>query len=48
MKEESLRQAMQVYEIESQCIREMADYFDINSFSRAVVWKAVDALFGCS
>lgn len=36
MKEESLRQAVQVYEIESQCIREMADYFDINSFSRAV------------
>lgn len=36
MKENSLCQARQVYEIESQCIREMADYFDEKSFSRAV------------
>ncbi len=36
MKEESLSVARQVYEIESQCITKMADYFDENSFCAAV------------
>ncbi|MCI9626264.1 MAG: SIS domain-containing protein [Clostridia bacterium] len=36
MKEESLRMARQVYEIEQQCIAKMADYFDEESFCKAV------------
>lgn len=36
MKEESLRIARKVYEIESQCILKMADYFEQKSFQKAV------------
>lgn len=36
MKEESLWLARKVYEIESQCILEMADYFEQKSFQKAV------------
>lgn len=36
MKEESLRCVRQVFEIESQCITKMADYFDIEAFCAAV------------
>lgn len=36
MKKKSLKQARQVYEIESQCIREMADYFDEDAYGEAV------------
>ena len=36
MKEEALLHAKAVYEIESDCIREMLDYFDEEQFSRAV------------
>ncbi len=35
MKKESLEQALKVYEIESECIREMATYFDEEAFGRA-------------
>ncbi len=36
MKNESLKQAMQVYEIESECIKNMAEYFDEEVFDKAV------------
>lgn len=36
MKEESLRRARQVYEIERECIEKMADYFDEEAFCKAV------------
>ncbi len=36
MRKEALRQAKQVYEIESECIRQMADYLEEESFGRAV------------
>lgn len=36
MKKESLEQALKVYEIESECIREMATYFDEEAFGKAV------------
>ncbi len=36
MKEQSLAAARAAYEIEEQCIREMKDYFDEESFSKAV------------
>ena len=35
MKKESLEQALKVYEIESECIREMATYFDEETFGKA-------------
>ncbi len=35
MKKESLEQALKVYEIESECIREMATYFDEEAFGKA-------------
>ena len=35
MKKESLEQALKVYEIESECIREMAAYFDEEAFGKA-------------
>ncbi|MBO4327019.1 MAG: SIS domain-containing protein [Clostridia bacterium] len=35
MKKESLEQAMKVYEIESECIREMQSYFDEEAFGKA-------------
>ena len=36
MKNESLKQAMQVYEIECECIKNMAEYFDEEIFDKAV------------
>ena len=36
MKEEALRQAKQVYAIESECITKMQEYFDEDAFSKAV------------
>lgn len=36
MKKEALSQAKQVYAIESECIREMATYFDEETYSKAV------------
>lgn len=36
MKEETLQRVRQVYEIESQCIMELADYFEQESFGKAV------------
>lgn len=36
MQKESLRQAMQVYEIESECIKNMAEYFDEAVFDKAI------------
>ncbi len=36
MKKEALSQAKQVYAIESECIREMATYFDEEAYSKAV------------
>jgi D-arabinose 5-phosphate isomerase GutQ len=35
LKKESLEQALKVYEIESECIREMATYFDEEAFGKA-------------
>lgn len=35
MKKESLEQALKVYEIESECIREMATFFDEEAFGKA-------------
>ena len=35
MKKESLEQALKVYEIESECIREMAAFFDEEAFGKA-------------
>lgn len=36
MKQDSLQQAKQVYLIEKECIEKMADYFDENTYSKAV------------
>ena len=36
MKQDSLQQAKQVYEIEKECIEKMADYFDEDPYSKAV------------
>lgn len=36
MKEETLRQVRQVYEIESQCVAQMADYFEQERFCAAI------------
>lgn len=36
MKKESMDQAVGVYQIEAECIRQMRDYFDAEAFSRAV------------
>ena len=36
MQKESLRQAMQVYEIESECIKNMAEYFDEAVFDKTI------------
>ena len=36
MKQDSLKQAKQVYEIEKECIEKMADYFDEEAYSKAV------------
>lgn len=36
MQKESLKQAMQVYEIESECIKNMAEYFDEEVYDKAV------------
>lgn len=36
MKQDSLQQAKQVYEIEKECIEKMADFFDEEVYSRAV------------
>lgn len=36
MRKESLQQALQVYEIEKECIEKMADYFDEATYSKAV------------
>lgn len=36
MKENSLQQAKQVYEIEKECIEKMADFFDEDTYSKAV------------
>lgn len=36
MKQDSLQQAKQVYEIEKGCIEKMADYFDEDAYSKAV------------
>lgn len=36
MNSEALLRAKEVYEIESQCIKEMAEYFDSEAFSKAV------------
>ena len=36
MKQDSLQQAKQVYRIEKECIEKMADYFDENTYSKAV------------
>ena len=36
MQKESLKQAMQVYEIESECIKNLAEYFDEEVYDKAV------------
>ena len=36
MKQDSLQQAKQVYEIEKECIEKMADYFDEDAYSKVV------------
>lgn len=36
MKKESLQQALNVYQIEKECIEKMADYFDEEKYSKAV------------
>ncbi|MBQ9355089.1 MAG: SIS domain-containing protein [Clostridia bacterium] len=48
MKQDSLKQAKQVYEIEKECIEKMAEYFDENSYSKAVeLLKNADRI-GCT
>lgn len=36
MKQDSLQQAKQVYEIEKECIEKMADYFDEDAYSKVI------------
>lgn len=48
MKSESLKAAKDVYAIESECIRGMADYFDENGFSSAVELLKNAQRIGCS
>lgn len=48
MKKESLEQALKVYEIESECIREMATYFDEEAFGKAAELLKNAQLIGAS
>ncbi len=48
MKTESLNAAKNAYEIESQCIKEMLDYFDEDAFSKAVSLLANAQRIGAS
>lgn len=48
MKKESLNAAKNAYEIESQCIKEMLDYFDEDAFSKAVSLLANAQRIGAS
>ncbi len=48
MKPGSLAQAKQVYEIESDCIREMRDFFDEDAFSRAAELLRRAPRIGCT
>ena len=48
MQKESLKQALNVYEIESQCIKEMAEYFDEAVFSKAVELLKNAERIGCT
>ena len=48
MKAESLKMAKKAYEIESECIATMLDYFDEESFSKAVELLANAQRIGAS
>lgn len=48
MKKETLEQMKAVYEIESECIRKMADYFDEYAFARAIELLKNAERIGCT
>ena len=48
MKKESITSAKQVYEIESQCIEKMLDFFDETAFSQAVEYLKNAPRIGCT
>ena len=48
MKKELLKQALNVYEIESQCIKEMAEYFDEAAYTEAVELLKNAPRIGCT
>ncbi len=48
MKKETLEQMKAVYEIESECIRKMADYFDEDAFEKAIELLKGAERIGCT
>ena len=48
MKKDSLKQARRVYEIEKECIENMAEYFNEDSYSKAVEMLKTAERIGCT